>query len=157
VRGDRAGRDRGCGGLRQRLCAVLLGLAALSAGCSAIPLGPVQEPEYYPDRTTHEAAFATFLWAWHTGDVGVLRVVTGGWFRKELEDAIKANGVEAVAAHYRKDDLVVQELEWKDVKDSLAYLRVVLSTRSVARAELDFTLLNRPGDAWVVTGKKLLR
>lgn len=141
---------------RWRLAALVLPLL-LAAGCSVIPLGPVQKPEIYPDRTTHEATFASFLWAWNTGDVAVLRLVGGGWFRSELEKMIEAQGVEAVAAHYRKDDLSVEELEWKDERETLAYVRVVLSSRTVPRAELDFTLLNRPGDGWVVTTTKFLR
>ncbi|RMG17979.1 MAG: hypothetical protein D6731_03100 [Planctomycetota bacterium] len=137
--------------------ALALGVLCWLAGCSSIPLGPVRRPELYPDRTSPEAAFATFLWAWNAGDVPVLRAVLGAWLRHDLEERIARKGVEETAAFYRgAGDLRLLDIEWRDVGEALAYVRAVLAGSAVPRAELDFSLLRRP-DGWVVTGKRLLR
>lgn len=143
------------------LATLLAGL--LLAGCSAVPTGPFQEPEYYPDRTSPEAAWQTFTWAWKTGDVEVLQQVLGGWLRADLDKELARNGPDATAEYYRRDavDVVVEDARWIDKGDALAYLRVVLRSSAVPRVELDFAFTgrgtSRPAEDWVVTGKKLVR
>lgn len=135
------------------LCAALLGLG----GCGGLARGPVEPPDYYPDRTTPAETMRTFLWAWKQGDVTVLDQVLGMWLHKELSELIKKQGVEAVGDYYRKgaEDLAVLDYEWKKEGDEIHYLRIVLATKPVQRLELDFALYRFPL-GWVVTGQKLV-
>lgn len=81
-----------------RIAALALALV-LAAGCGTIPpTGPVTSPEIYPDRTTPQQAFHSFLWAWHEGDVETLGRVLGGYLRHELNQRIDEDGLEAAAA-----------------------------------------------------------
>lgn len=137
--------------------------ALLVAGCSAVPTGPFERPEIYPDRTSPEAAWRTFTWAWKTGDVEVLKQVLGGRLRSDLDKELEKNGPEATAEYYRRDaaDVVVEEARWVEKGDALAYLRVVLKSSAVPRLEVDFSFLGRgsmhPSEDWVVTGRRLVR
>lgn len=150
-------RRRPGGLLAPALVAVLLG------GCSAVPTGPFEQPEIYPDRTTPEAAWETFGWAWKIGDVVVLQQVLGGWLKSDLEKELAKNGPTATSLYYRRDaaDVVVDEARWIEKGDAIAYLRVVLRSSAVPRVELDFAFTgrgtSRPAEDWVVTGKKLVR
>lgn len=137
--------------------ALLLGLALL-AGCSGVPLGPVTPPEIYPDRTEHALAFRTFLWAWHQGDVGVLSQVLGWVELRDFKRRLEAEGEEALAEWYRRgaEDLALRELEWQEEGQALARIRVVLTSSTVERAEVEYHLLKRP-DGWVVSKRKVLR
>jgi hypothetical protein len=137
-------------------CVVAGGLA----GCAATPpLGTVERPEVYPDRTSALACWETFAWAWKTGDVEVLEQVTGGWLRWELDKQLEKNSREAVAEYYRGGarDLVVLEADWVHLGEALAYLHVVLSAAAVPRVEVDFALTARGLDDWVVTGRRSIR
>lgn len=146
---------------RAGLAALLLGL--LLGGCTAVPTGPFERPEIYPDRTSPEAAWRTFGWAWRTGDVEVLQQVLGGRLKSDITKELAKNGPEATSEYYRRDaqDVVVEEARWIEKGDAIAYLRVVLRSSAVARAELDFAFAgrgtSRPSEDWVVTGKKLVR
>jgi hypothetical protein len=141
-----------------RLLALVAALGLL-AGCTpSVPLGPIEKPEIYPDRTSPEASWSTYLWAWRTGDVEVLKGVLGLWLRHDLDKELERNGAPAVSEWYRKDadDLLVDSASWTSYGEALAYLRVVLKSHAVPRAELDFSFLRRP-DGWVVSGRRLLR
>jgi hypothetical protein len=143
-------------GLEARPVALLL-IALVLCGCGTIPIGPVQRPEIYPDRTTHQSALTSFLWAWHTGDVKVLLGVLGAWPLKDLLNRLEASSEEETSEFYRRDadPMSVAEFEWKSERDALAYSRIVLHLGS-KRIELDISLLRRP-DGWVVTAQRLLR
>lgn len=133
------------------------------AGCSAVPTGQPERPEIYPDRTTPEAAWQTYAWAWRTGDVTVLEQVLGGWLKNDLERELEENSREQVSAYYRRDteDLVVDDARWIHKGPALAYLRVVLRSSAVPRVELDFAITGRgtarPSEDWVITGKRFIR
>lgn len=135
--------------------------ALLLAACGTVPPeGPVERPAIYPDQTEPELAFQSFLWAWHTGDVDALERLLGGGLRRRLREQLAAadGEREAVAAFYREDaqDLRLDKVEWTLRGEDLAYVRIVLSSGQVDRAELIFGLFNR-GGRWVVSGDKLLR
>lgn len=139
-------------------------LALVVSGCaSAPPTGPIERPEIYPDRTSADAAWRTYLWAWRTGDVDVLEQVTGASLHSELRKQLEVNGREKTAEYYRKDaeDLVITESRWIHEGDALAYVRVVLRSSKVPRVEVDFALAGRgnvrPSENWVVTGRKPVR
>jgi hypothetical protein len=136
----------------------LLAAALLLTGCAGVPTGPAQRPEVYPDRTSVDEAWRTFLWAWKQGDVEVLGQVTGWRMHAELRKQIEANGAEAVSAWYRDDAeaLRVLEAEWTTRGEEMAYLRVVLSSKTVSRVEVDFSFVERP-DGWVLTEKRPVR
>jgi hypothetical protein len=140
-----------------RLAQLLVLTALLGTGCGTIPLGPVQQPEIYPDRTTHESALASFFWAWHTGDVKVLSQVLGAWPLKNLQERLESTGKTKTSEYYRRDadPMTVDEVEWTAEREALAYVRVVLHPGG-KRVELDISLLRRP-DGWVVTAQRLLR
>lgn len=148
---------------RARAALGALALTLLVSGCSAVPTGAFEQPDIYPDRTTPEAAWQTFGWAWRTGDVEVLQQVLGGWLKSDLEKELAKNGPTATSLYYRRDaaDVVVEEARWIEKGDALAYLRVVLRSSAVPRVELDFAFTgrgsSRPSEDWVVTGKKLVR
>ncbi len=135
----------------------------LLGGCAAVPTGRFEQPEIYPDRTSPEAAWQTFGWAWTTGDVEVLQQVLGGWLKSDLEKELAKNGPTATSLYYRRDaaDVVVDDARWIEKGDAIAYLRVVLRSTAVPRVELDFAFTgrgtSRPSEDWVVTGKKLVR
>ncbi|MCO5170343.1 MAG: hypothetical protein M9894_28740 [Planctomycetes bacterium] len=136
---------------------------ALVAGCSAVPTGQPERPEIYPDRTTPEAAWQTYAWAWRTGDVDVLEQVLGGWLKNDLERELETYTREKVSDYYRRDtdDLVIDEARWIHKGQSLAYLRVVLRSSAAPRLELDFAITGRgtarPSEDWVITGKRRIR
>ncbi len=139
-----------------RACA-LIGLALTLLGCGSLQSGPVERPDYYPDRTSADTAMATFLWAWHEGDLATLDQVLGMWLHKELAEFLKKQDKESVADYYRKgaQGLEVLDYEWKKQGEEIHYLRMVLKTSDVARFELDFALYRFPL-GWVVTGQKLV-
>ena len=61
----------------------LLVLGVVLAGCAVdLRRGPVVQPAIYPDRSTADGAWETFLWAWRQGDVDVLQEVSG-WRMRE--------------------------------------------------------------------------
>jgi hypothetical protein len=132
---------------------------ALLAGCAGVPMGPVARPEIYPDQTTPEAAWSTFAWAWSAGDVDALERVLGGWMKWQLGKELEKNARDAVSAWYRRDAeaLVVEDAEWVHRGEALAYLRVVLSSRTIPRLELDFAITRRGMDDWLVTGRRKVR
>lgn len=136
---------------------VLIGLVLSALGCSSLQTGPVERPPYYPDRTSADAAMATFLWAWHEGDLETLDQVLGMWLHKELVEFLKKQDKDDVAAYYRNgaQGLEVLDYEWKKEGDEIHYLRMVLKTQEVSRFELDFALYRFPL-GWVVTGQKLV-
>ncbi len=138
------------------LFAPALALALALAGCaSGLATGPVERPERYPDRTTAEAAWASYLWAWREGDVGGLQATTGWRLRNDLELQLEKNGAEATSAWYRRDaeGLQVDAARWVERGERLAYVRVRLSRAGADPRELDFSLVAR-SDGWVVTGAK---
>lgn len=146
-------------GLVPGLALLAAALVCAPLGCGSVPaLGPVERPEIYPDRTEHDAALATFLWAWHTGDIDALDQVLGAWLHHDLELQLEKNGRDAVSEFYRRgaERLTLLELDWEHVGDALAYARIVISAASLERAELDISLLRRP-DGWVVSGKRRRR
>jgi hypothetical protein len=130
----------------------------LLAGCAGVPTGPAARPEVYPDRTSVDMAWQTFLWAWKLGDVDVLDQVTGWRMHAELRKQLETNGRDAVAAWYRDgaEELQVLEAEWTTRGEEMAYLRVVLSSKTVSRVEADFSFVERP-DGWVLTEKRSVR
>lgn len=132
-------------------------LSLLLLGCGSLSTGPVQKPEYYPDRTSAGDAMATFLWAWHEGDIQTLDEVLGMWLHKELAEYLKKQDKEEVAAYYRNgaDGLEILDYDWKKEGQEIQYLRMVLRTKEVERFELDFALYRFPL-GWVVTGQKLV-
>lgn len=148
---------------RARALLAALGAALLLGGCTAVPTGRFEQPDIYPDRTSPEAAWQTFGWAWTTGDVEVLQQVLGGWLKSDLEKELAKNGPTATSLYYRRDaaDVVVDDARWIEKGDAIAYLRVVLRSAAVPRVELDFAFTgrgtSRPSEDWVVTGKKLVR
>jgi hypothetical protein len=111
----------------------------LLAGCNAVPLGPIQKPEPYPDRRTTESTWSTYIWAVQAGDLAVLEQTTGGVAREELDLQVKKNGREATSAYYaRSGALRVEEAEWLDEGKATARLRAVLASEKVERAEAVF-------------------
>lgn len=142
---------------RARIAALALGLLLGLLGCGSLQTGPVERPDYYPDRTSADAAMATFLFAWREGDLETLDQVLGMWLHKELTEFLKKQDKAAVADYYRKgaQGLTVLDYEWKKEGDEIHYLRAVLQTEEVARFELDFALYRFPL-GWVVTGQKLV-
>jgi hypothetical protein len=146
-----------------RSLAALL-IAILLGGCaSAPPTGPIERPDIYPDRTSADAAWRTYLWAWKTGDIDVLLQVTGFKLHSDLKKELEVNGRERTAQHYRggMDDVVIREARWMHQGDALAYVRMVLAGSAVGRAEVDFSLVGRgnmrPSEDWVVTERKKVR
>lgn len=142
-----------------RIAALALALV-LAAGCGTIPpTGPVTSPEIYPDRTTPQQAFHSFLWAWHEGDVETLGRVLGGYLRHELNQRIDEDGLEAAAAWYRKDagELRLDDVEWEHLGEGTARVKVVLTTAGLKRVEVRFTLFHRPPDGWAVGQRHTVR
>ena len=127
------------------------------AGCSGIQLGPVQQPEVYPDKSSPPAVFNTFLWAWHTGDVDVLRRVLGLLLLADLSQRSKTQNDKEISAWYRRgaQNLRVIEADWNKRGEALAYLRVLLGVDG-EELSLDFSFLRRP-TGWVVSGRRILR
>jgi len=143
---------------RSLACAAVAAAAlALAPGCAAPPAsGPVARPARYPDRTSLDATWRTFLWAWRSGDVAVLRQVYGWVMRDELEQQLARNGPEAVAAWYRSgaEGLTVAEAEWVKRSEAHAYLRAVFTSAArVEPIESLFSFVRRP-DGWIVTAQK---
>lgn len=134
-------------------------LCVLQGGCASGPrTGAPRPPTIYPDRTSAEAAWETFLWAWRAGDVEVLEQVTGWKLHHRLVEQIRVNGREAVADYYRTgaEDLRVEEARWTEEGQALAYLRVVVGSEAVPRAEVDFSFVRRD-DGWVLTERRVVR
>lgn len=127
-----------------------LGLLLLLAGCGAVPLGPVERPEPYPDKRTAASTWSTYIWAVQAGDLAVLEQTTGGVAREELELQVKKNGRDATAAWYaRSGALRVEEAEWLDEGRATARLRAVLASETVPRAEAVFFFgRNEASRAW---------
>jgi len=124
----------------------------LLAGCSAVPLGPIEKPEQYPDKHTTESTWRIYIWAVQAGDLEVLEQTTGGVAREELDLQVKRNGREATAAWYaRSGALRVEEAEWLDQGKATARLRAVLASDKVARAEAVFFFgKNESSRSWFV-------
>lgn len=143
--------------MRGRWPALLLALVGLLAGCG-LPTGPVEPPDPYPDRSTAAAAWETFLWAWHEGDLRVLSEVTAWTEAQRLEESLQTRGEEGTRAWYRQDaaDLTVVEARFTTLGESLAYLRAILRGGAVARVELDFSFVRRP-DGWAISDRRLVR
>lgn len=137
------------------LASLLLSLCL--GGCAGLPTGPVQPPEIYPDRTTADLALQTWLWAWHRGDVQVLRQVTGWLLHARLEKELAANPPAKVAEFYRADTvgLRVEDVDWTERHDQIAYVRLALRSDTI-RHEADVSLVRRP-DGWVVTAHRKIR
>jgi hypothetical protein len=140
-----------------RLWAALF-LSLWLSGCSSLSTGPVVQPDIYPDRSEAPLALHTFLFAWNQGDVPVLQQVLGAWLHYELADLLKKQSAEDVSTYYRQDaqNLAIQDIDWRMEGEGLAYVRLVLSSSSRKRVEVDFSLLHRP-DGWVVSGKRFVR
>ncbi|HBP20212.1 MAG TPA: hypothetical protein DEA08_20785 [Planctomycetes bacterium] len=134
-----------------------LALALCLGGCAGVSTGPVEPPEIYPDRTSAGLALQTWLWAWHKGDVAVLRQVTGWLLHARLEKELKANPPEKVAEFYRQDTvgLRVEDIDWTELEDQIAYVRLTLRSETI-RHEADVSLVRRP-DGWVVTAHRKIR
>jgi hypothetical protein len=131
----------------------LLALALLLAGCASDPpTGPAEQPEAYPDLTTPDAAWRTYVYAWARGDLDVLGRVTGGMVRVEHERRIEKNGRERTAEWYRADPPEVLEAEWHALGKAKAFLDVALRSPRIARLELHVALTHEPGRGWLVTG-----
>jgi hypothetical protein len=129
-----------------------LALVVLAGGCSAVPLGPVEKPEPYPDRRTTESTWSTYIWAVQAGDLEVLEKTTGGVAREELDLQVKRNGREATSAWYaRSGALRVEEAEWLDEGKATARLRAVLASETIERAEAVFFFgKNEASRTWFV-------
>ena len=139
--------------------AALATLLVLALGaCSGLPRGPVTKPEHYPDRGAADATWATFLWAWHTGDVETLLLTTAWRMRDRLEAELARNPPDAVSEWYRADaqQLTVLDAEWRTLGDEHAYLHAVLSSETTERLELDFAFVRR-FDGWVITEERPIR
>ncbi|MEZ6184983.1 MAG: hypothetical protein R3F62_08245 [Planctomycetota bacterium] len=135
-----------------------LALALLVAGCSGLPQGPVTQPDPYPDRGDPTATWRTFLWAWHTGDVDALQLVTAWRMRDRLESELARNSKESVSAWYRDgaQQLEVLDSEWRTHGEEHAYLHTVLKSEDTARLEIDFAFVRR-FDGWVITEDRPIR
>jgi hypothetical protein len=149
---------------------LVLGLA-LACGCSApSPSTEIEQPRpYYPDRTTPDACWKTYVWAWHTGDVRVLEQIYGLWLYPELEKQIQVNGSHGVADWYRKgsEGMKIEAAHWdqqplpregqkRPEEPLVAYLTASISLPGEAPVEVRFSFLKRP-DGWCVSGRKPLR
>ena len=137
---------------------VLLALVLACAGCTAAPATEVERPQFFPDRTTANACWETFLWAWRTGDTKVLEQTLGLWLHEELVRQLETQGKARVSEYYKKDaqGLVIDDAHWDRHSDLLAYLTARLRKPGEAPVEVRFALLRRD-DGWCVDGKKTLR
>jgi hypothetical protein len=139
-----------------------LALAALALGapigCAASPATEVVLPRPYPDRTTPEHCWETYLWAWRTGDVAALEQTYGLWMRHELLRQIDAQGRTKVSEWYRKDAdaIVIEDARWDKSDEVLAYLTVRLGRHGEVPTEVRFAFLRRD-DGWCVSALKTLR
>jgi hypothetical protein len=103
---------------RAAIAALVVSLAA----CAQAPATEVREPRPYPDRTSPERTWETYLWAWRQGDVRILEQTYGLWMRHELARQLEAQGAAKVAEWYRRDarDMQVEEARWdKRTRSSL--------------------------------------
>lgn len=134
--------------------ALLLAAALLLAtGCASDPpTGPAERPDAYPDLTTPDAAWRTYVHAWGRGDVDVLGRVTGGVVHVEHARRVQKNGRDATAAWYRADPPEVLEAEWHALGKAKAFLDVALRSPRIERLELHVALTHEPGRGWLVTG-----
>jgi hypothetical protein len=139
-----------------RLSSLVLVLV-LVLGCSTAPTR-VERPGIYPDRTTPDVCWSTFLWAWRTGDVKVLQQTYGLWLREELTEQVKVQGPEKVSAWYRKDaeGLEVDSAKWDKKGDLIAYLTARLVKPGEPPVEVRFAFMKRD-DGWCLDGRKTLR
>lgn len=134
-------------------------LVALLAGCGAVPLGPVEKPDDYPDRRSAVSTWETYIWAVQAGDLKVLEETTGGVAREELDLQVKKNGRDATAAWYAASGaLRVEEAEWLDKGEATARLRAALASEKVPRAEAVF-FFGRNGSSrtWFVFKREVSR
>jgi hypothetical protein len=135
---------------------VALTLAFL-IGCSTAPTN-VERPKIYPDRTTPDACWSSFLWAWRQGDVKALQQCYGLWLREELVAQVTKQGEARVSAWYRSGakDLAVDEAAWDKKSELTAYLTATLSKPGEQPVEVRFAFMKRD-DGWCLDGKKTLR
>lgn len=138
--------------------ALVLALVLALGGCSGLQTGPVTKPQRYPDRGEAGATWATFLWAWHTGDIDTLLLTTAWRMRDRLDTELERNPKQAVSEWYRADvqRLEVLEAEWRTLGDEHAYLHAVLRSERAERLELDFAFVKR-FDGWVITEDRPIR
>lgn len=131
---------------------VALALVLFLSGCSGLRTGPVERPEPYPDQSTPEAAWHTFLWALQSGDLAVLDTATMFYTNEDIEGDLRQIGREKMVTRYRETwaDLRVLEGEWTHRGEALARVRVVLSTRQLPRLPCVFIFTRRP-DGWAVS------
>lgn len=138
-----------------RRAAAALGLALLLCGCGGLRTGPVERPDPYPDQSTPEAAWHTFLWASKTGDLPVLASVTMFRLRNEgLEAPLREHGPEKTAAMARETwaDAAVLDAGWDALGEALGYLRVTMSTRALPRRRYVYSFVRRP-DGWALSAR----
>lgn len=133
--------------------ALLLAALLVATGCASDPpTGPAERPPAYPDLTTPDAAWQSYLHAVREGDLDVLARVTGGMVRVEHDRRVEKNGREATAAWYRADPPEVLEAEWHALGQAKAFLDVALRSPRLERLELHVALTHQPGRGWLVTG-----
>ncbi len=139
-----------------RLVLVLV-LGLVLGACSSAPTR-VERPGIYPDRTTADACWSTFIWAWRTGDVKVLEQTYGLWLKEELTAQIEKQGTARVSDWYKNDaeGLEVESASWDKKGDLLAYLTARLSKPGEPPIEVRFAFMKRD-DGWCVDGRKTLR
>jgi hypothetical protein len=137
--------------------AVALAAFLVLAGCTA-PATAVERPRVYPDRTTPDATWRTFLWAWRAGDVPVLEQTYGLWLREELVRQVETQGRAAVSDYYKKDAkaVVIEDARWERRSDETAYLLARLGRTGEVPLEVRFAFLRRD-DGWCIDGRKTLR
>lgn len=143
--------------MRSLAVALALALVLLAGACSSAPTR-VERPGFYPDRTTPDACWATFLWAWREGDVAVLEQTYGLWLKEELARQLETQGRAKVSAWYKKDaqGLEVTEARWDKRSELLAYLTARLEKPGEPPLEVRFAFMKRD-DGWCLDGRKTLR
>ena len=135
-------------------------LSSAVLGCSAEePKTEIAAPTPYPDCTTPEACWETFLWAWRNGDVTDLEQIYGLYMLPELKAQIEKQGAEKVSEWYRKgaEDLVIQDAHWDKQGEGLAYLTAHLGRPGEVPKEVTFSFVRRGEFGWCVTGKLVRR
>ena len=135
---------------------LLLASLLLLGGCADIEPGPITEPPLYPDRTSAEAVFHSFLWAWRNGDIPALKQCLGGGLADTLKKQLRVNGPEKTAAFYRDEQLEILDVDWVDRRTTLARVRLVLRGSKIERKEVIFYCVRRRVEDWTISGKKVI-
>jgi len=137
---------------------VALLLLIFIIGCVSAPSTEVDRPKIFPDRTTPDACWRTFVWAWRSGDTAVLEQTYGHWLREELLRQIEVQGRAKVSDYYRKDaqGLVIEDAHWDRQSELLAYMTARLGKPGAPPIEVRFAFLKRD-DGWCIDGRKTLR